>query len=78
LLVSNQQTKKEAKMQIGKFTFKDRKWFYNDRQLANPIVIIWKFLWIIPVYVSLAAFAVTVALFNLDVGELERVWKDNQ
>lgn len=64
-------------MQIGNFIFKNRKWFYNNRQLANPIVIIWKLIWVIPFYITLAILAVIAALFNFDISEIERVWTDN-
>lgn len=64
-------------MQIGKLTFQNRKWYYNDRQLANPFVIIWKTIWFIPVIVSLIIFAFIVTIFSMDISEFERIWKEH-
>lgn len=64
-------------MQMGKFTFQNRKWYYNDRQLANPFIIIWKIIWFIPVIVSLTIFAFIVTVFSMDISEFERVWKEH-
>ncbi|WP_396190615.1 hypothetical protein [Flavobacterium sp.] len=37
-------------MKLGKFTFAKWKWYYNGSELNNPIVIIWRALWTIPIY----------------------------
>lgn len=61
-------------MKIGKFTFQNRKWYYNELQLANPIVIIWNCIWIIPLIITLTIFALTVAIAKLDISEFKRIW----
>lgn len=63
-------------MQIGKFTFQKRKWYYKDRELANPLVIIWRIIWLIPKLVSVAVYACIVTIYSLDVSEFERVWEE--
>jgi hypothetical protein len=37
-------------MKIGKFTFAKWKWYYDNRELKNPIVIAWGFLWTAPIF----------------------------
>lgn len=63
-------------MKLGKFTFRNRSWYYNERELANPIVIIWKCIWIIPVIISLTIFAIIAAIFYCDISEFERIWTE--
>lgn len=64
-------------MKIGNFTFEKRKWYYKNMQLSNPIVIAWKCIWYIPLLFSIAIVAILAAIFNLDISEVERVWKNN-
>lgn len=52
-------------MQIGKLNITE--WTWNNMQLANPILIIWKLIWIIPFYIGLGIFATIAAIFNLDL-----------
>lgn len=63
-------------MKLGKFTFAKWKWYYNGQQLSNPIVIIWRAIWVIPVIISLTIFAIIVAIFSLDIDEFERIWTE--
>lgn len=65
------------KMKIAKLEIKNWRWYYNSRELANPIVIIWKCIWVIPFFAAIALAGIFSALFNWDIGEIERVWKDN-
>lgn len=64
-------------MKIGNFTFQNRKWYYRDNQLANPAIIAWKCIWYIPLFTTLAIFAILASIFNLDISEFKRVWKNN-
>lgn len=64
-------------MKLGKFTFAKWKWYYDGRQLANPIVMLWKCIWVIPFFVAIALAGIFSALFNWDISEIEQVWKNN-
>ena len=64
-------------MQIGKFTFKNRKWFYEDMQLANPFMIIWKLLLCAPRFMALVLFASLAAMFELDIDCFKKTIKYN-
>lgn len=65
----------EKIMQIGKLNI--AKWTWNNMKLANPFLIIWKLIWIIPVYLALALFAIIVGLYELDYASFENIIKEN-
>lgn len=52
-------------MQIGKLNVTE--WRWNGRKLANPFLIVWKLIWVIPVYCALGLLALLIAVFNLDI-----------
>lgn len=31
-----------------------RKWTFGGRKLSNPLLVIWRILWIVPIYIVLA------------------------
>ena len=52
-------------MQIGKLNITE--WRWNGRKLWHPLLIIWKLIWLIPVYCALFIFAVIMGIFDLKI-----------
>lgn len=50
-------------MKLGKFAFRNRRWYYNDMQLANPFLIIWRLMLypVIKITVLFLAFLFLIA-----------------
>jgi integral membrane sensor domain MASE1 len=61
-------------MKFGKFTVQNRRWYYNEKRLQNPIVIVWKALLIIPIYAVACILGVLVALFDRDIESFSDTW----
>ena len=66
---------KGNEMKIGKLDI--NKWSYNGNKLHNPLVIIWKLILYIPLFVSLVVFSGLIGLFNLDFEQAIETFKDN-
>jgi hypothetical protein len=54
-----------------------RNWTFEGRELANPLLIIWRLFWLIPVKLSLFIFCVIKAIQALDKSEFIDKWKEN-
>lgn len=64
-------------MKLGKFRIKNRRWYYANHELENPIVIIWKCTWLVPLFISLIIFSLIVALYNRDISDIAGTWTKN-
>lgn len=54
-----------------------RNWTFEGCELANPFKILWKLVWAIPVYLSLAIFCIIIAIFHLDYKYFADTWENN-
>jgi len=62
-------------MQIGKLNITE--WTWNNMKLANPFLIIWKLIWIIPVYIAVIIFAIIMTVYNFDMGAFGKTIRNN-
>lgn len=54
-----------------------RNWTFEGRELANPLLIVWRLFWFIPHRISLFIFCVICALYELDKSEFADKWGSN-
>lgn len=47
-----------------------RNWKYNGRKLANPFIILWKLLLIIPLWICIILTGIMFALFERDFSRI--------